>query len=143
MDYAELAARGAGLGSGALLICGDDTCVVDLTFVLMRFFARESCGKCVPCRLGTLRAMEILERLKDARASVDDLAQLERIATNMQLASFCGLGQAAAVPILTGLRFFRDEFIAHADTRRCTVGVCAMRGEPIAPKTRRALPVAA
>ena len=142
MDYAELAARGAGLGSGALLICGDDTCVVDLAHVLMRFFARESCGKCVPCRIGTTRAMEILERLKDARANVDDLAQLERIATQMQLASFCGLGQAAAVPILTGLRFFRDEFLAHADARRCLVGICAMRGEPRV-KTARTLPVAA
>jgi len=142
MDYAELAARGAGLGSGALLICGDDTCVVDLAFVLLRFFARESCGKCVPCRIGTVRAMEILERLKDARADVDDLAQLERIATQMQLASFCGLGQAAAVPLLTGLRFFRDEFLAHADARRCAVGVCAMRGESAA-RARRALPVAA
>lgn len=142
MDYAELAARGAGLGSGALLICGDDTCVVDLAHVLMRFFARESCGKCVPCRIGTTRAMEILERLKDARANVDDLAQLERIATQMQLASFCGLGQAAAVPILTGLRFFRDEFLTHADARRCLVGVCAMRGEPRV-KATRALPVVA
>jgi len=142
MDYAELAARGAGLGSGALLICGDDTCVVDLAFVLLRFFARESCGKCVPCRIGTVRALEILERLKDARADVDDLAQLERIATQMQLASFCGLGQAAAVPLLTGLRFFRDEFLAHADARRCAVGVCAMRGESVT-RAQRALPVAA
>jgi NADP-reducing hydrogenase subunit HndC len=142
MDYAELAARGAGLGSGALLICGDETCVVDLAFVLLRFFARESCGKCVPCRIGTVRALEILERLKDARADVDDLAQLERIATQMQLASFCGLGQAAAVPILTGLRFFRDEFMAHADARRCAVGVCAMRGESVT-RAQRALPVAA
>lgn len=111
--------------------------------MLLRFFATESCGKCVPCRIGTTRALEILARLKDARATTDDLAQLERIATQMQLASFCGLGQAAAVPILTGLRFFRDEFIAHADARQCAVNVCAMRGEPVAPKARRALPMAA
>jgi NADP-reducing hydrogenase subunit HndC len=143
MDYAELAARGAGLGSGALLVCGDDTCVVDLAHVLLRFFATESCGKCVPCRLGTTRAMEILERLQDARAALDDLAQLERIATNLQLASFCGLGQAAAVPILTGLRFFRDEFNAHAEVRKCPAGVCAMRGEPVVVKKRKALAVAA
>ncbi len=128
MDISELAARGAGLGSGALLICGDDTCVVDLAFVLLRFFVHESCGKCVPCRLGTTRAMEILERLKDARATLEDIQQLERIATNMQLASFCGLGQAAAVPILTGLRFFRDEFAAHTE-KHCPLGVCPMRGE--------------
>ena len=143
MDFAELAARGAGLGSGALLVCGDDTCVVDLAYVLLRFFANESCGKCVPCRLGTTRALEILACLKDARATTDDLAQLERIATQMQIASFCGLGQAAAVPILTGLRFFRDEFIAHADARKCAMNVCAMRGEPVIIKMRRALPVAA
>jgi NADP-reducing hydrogenase subunit HndC len=143
MDFAELAARGAGLGSGALLVCGDDTCVVDLAYVLLRFFANESCGKCVPCRLGTTRALEILARLKDARATVDDLAQLERIATQMQIASFCGLGQAAAVPILTGLRFFRDEFVAHADARKCAVQVCALRGEPVVVKTRRAVQVAA
>jgi len=129
MDIAELAARGAGLGSGALLICGDDTCVVDLAFVLLRFFAHESCGKCVPCRLGTTRAMEILENLKDGHATCDDVKQLERIATNIQLASFCGLGQAAAVPILTGLRFFRDEFMAHA-AGHCPVGVCPMHGKP-------------
>ncbi len=136
MDLAELASRGGGLGSGALLICGEDTCVADLSHVLVRFFAAESCGKCVPCRIGTTRAKEILERLTDARASVDDLEQLERIARNMQLASFCGLGQAAAVPILTGLRFFRDEFTAHAQERRCPAGVCSMRGEPVVQKKR-------
>jgi NADP-reducing hydrogenase subunit HndC len=131
MDFAELASRGAGLGSGALLICGDGTCAVDLTHVLLRFFATESCGKCVPCRIGTTRAKEILEQLTDALATMDDLAQLERIALNMQIASFCGLGQAAAVPILTGLRFFRDEFVVHAQDRKCPVGVCAMRGERV------------
>jgi NADP-reducing hydrogenase subunit HndC len=146
MDFAELASRGAGLGSGALLICGEDTCVVDLAYVLLRFFANESCGKCVPCRIGTTRAEEILAQLTDARATIDDLAQLERIATNMQVASFCGLGQAAAVPILTGLRFFRDEFVAHADARKCPVGVCAMRGECVLAARRlgwRELAVAA
>jgi NADP-reducing hydrogenase subunit HndC len=139
MDFAELASRGGGLGSGALLICGEDTCVVDLAHVLLRFFAAESCGKCIPCRIGTTRAMEILERMSDARATMDDLAQLERIATNMQLASFCGLGQAAAVPILTGLRFFRDEFIAHAQARQCPTGVCAMRGERVVVKRESVL----
>ncbi len=147
MDFAELASRGGGLGSGALLICGDDTCVVDLVRVLLRFFVMESCGKCVPCRIGTTRAMEILAALGDARATMDDLAKLERIAASMQLASFCGLGQAAAVPILTGLRFFRDEFLAHADARKCPTDVCAMRGETVTVKTRRfgrrELPVAA
>lgn len=135
MDFAELAARGGGLGSGALLIAGPDTCVVDLAHVLLRFFASESCGKCVPCRIGTTRAKEILARLADARATLDDIHQLERIANNMQAAAFCGLGQAAAVPILTGLRFFRNEFVAHAE-QHCLAGVCPMRGEPPAAKRR-------
>jgi NADP-reducing hydrogenase subunit HndC len=133
MDFAELASRGGGLGSGALLICGNDTCVVDLARVLLRFFANESCGKCVPCRIGTTRAFEILDALADARATMDDLAQLERIARNLQISAFCGLGQAAAVPILTGLRFFRSEFAAHAE-KMCPTGVCKMRGEPILEK---------
>ncbi len=136
MDFAELAARGGGLGSGALLICGENTCVADLARVLMRFFAVESCGKCVPCRIGTTRALEVLERLTDARATMDDIEQLERIARNMQLSAFCGLGQAAAVPILTGLRFFRDEFIAHAQEKKCPTGVCEMRGEPVGTKKK-------
>ncbi len=136
MDFAELASRGGGLGSGALLVCGEDTCVVDLARVLLRFFVAESCGKCVPCRIGTTRAKEILDRLVDARASTEDLEQLERIARNIQVASFCGLGQAAAVPILTGLRFFRDEFIAHAQDKKCPTGVCAMHGEGVARKRR-------
>ncbi len=131
MDFAELAARGGGLGSGALLICGEDTCVVDLARVLMRFFAAESCGKCVPCRIGTTRALEILERLTDARASLEEVEALERIARNLQLSAFCGLGQAAAVPILTALRFFREEFVAHAGKYKCPTGICAMRGEPV------------
>jgi NADP-reducing hydrogenase subunit HndC len=147
MDFAELASRGGGLGSGALLICGEDTCIVDFVHVLLRFFAAESCGKCVPCRIGTTRAKEILEQLADARATMDDLTQLERIATHMQLASFCGLGQAAAVPVLTGLRFFRDEFVAHAQERKCPTGVCAMRGEPVVATTgkrkRKELAIAA
>ncbi len=146
MDFAELAARGGGLGSGALLICAEDTCVVDLARVLVRFFVTESCGKCVPCRIGTTRAKEILDRLVDARATMDDLDQLERIARNMQVASFCGLGQAAAVPILTGLRFFRDEFIAHAYDKKCPTGVCPMHGESTIRNRRfgiKGLPAAA
>ncbi|MCL4394922.1 MAG: NADP oxidoreductase [Chloroflexi bacterium] len=137
MDYAELAARGGALGSGALLICGEGTCVVDLTRVLLRFFAAESCGKCVPCRIGTTRAKETLDLVADGRATMDDIAWLERIATEMQLASFCGLGQAAAVPILTGLRFFRDEFVAHTHDRKCPSSVCPMRSEPAVPTSKR------
>jgi len=112
MDFSSMAAKGAALGSGALLICDEDTDVVDLAYVLVRFFKSESCGKCVPCRVGTAQMLEALERLRTGHARSADLQRLEEIASYVQETSFCGLGQAAPVPILTGLRFFRDEFEA-------------------------------
>jgi len=112
MDFSSMAAKGAALGSGALLVCDEDTDVVDLAYVLVRFFKTESCGKCVPCRVGTAQMLEALERLQRGYARAADLRRLEEIAGYVQETSFCGLGQAAAVPILTGLRFFRDEFEA-------------------------------
>lgn len=112
MDFSSMAAKGASLGSGALLICDEDTDVVDLAYVLVRFFKSESCGKCVPCRVGTAQMLEALERLRTGHARSTDLQRLEEIASYVQETSFCGLGQAAPVPILTGLRFFRDEFEA-------------------------------
>lgn len=112
MDFSSMAAKGAALGSGALLVCDEDTDVVDLAYVLVRFFKTESCGKCVPCRVGTAQMLEALERLQRGYARPADLRRLEEIAGYVQETSFCGLGQAAAVPILTGLRFFRDEFEA-------------------------------
>ncbi|RMF38089.1 MAG: NADH-quinone oxidoreductase subunit NuoF [Chloroflexi bacterium] len=124
LTYPALREAGGSLGSGALLVGGEETCVVDLVRVVSRFFKTESCGKCVPCRLGTLRAYEILEGLGRRDAHPEDLAQLERIATYMATASFCGLGQTAAVPILTGLRHFREEFEAHAVKKTCPTGRC-------------------
>ena len=112
MDFASMQAQGASLGSGALLVCDEDTDVVDLAYVLVRFFATESCGKCVPCRVGSAQMLEALERLRKGYAKPADLQRLEEIATHVQETSFCGLGQAAPVPILTGLRFFRAEFEA-------------------------------
>ncbi len=112
MDFASMAEQGASLGSGALLICGDDTDIVDLAYTLVRFFKTESCGKCVPCRVGTAQMLEALDRLRQGYARAADLARLEQIAGYAREASFCGLGQAAPVPILSGLRFFREEFEA-------------------------------
>jgi NADP-reducing hydrogenase subunit HndC len=112
MDFATMRDRGAGLGSGALLICDEDTDVVDLAYVLVRFFATESCGKCTPCRVGNMQMLEALDRLKKGLAKKADLDRLAEIADYVQQASFCGLGQAAPVPILTGLRYFRAEFEA-------------------------------
>jgi NADP-reducing hydrogenase subunit HndC len=112
MDFASMAEKGAGLGSGALLICDEETDIVELAYVLVRFFKTESCGKCTPCRVGTAQMQEALYRLKEGFAKQADLDRLEEIAHYVRDASFCGLGQAAPVPILTGLRYFRDEFEA-------------------------------
>jgi NADP-reducing hydrogenase subunit HndC len=112
MDFASMAEKGAGLGSGALLIADEDTDIVDLAYVLVRFFKTESCGKCTPCRVGTRQMLEALQRLKGGYAKKADLDRLEEIATYVRTASFCGLGQAAPVPILTGLQYFREEFEA-------------------------------
>jgi len=135
MDYASMAEKGAGLGSGALLICGNDTCIVDLASVLLRFFKAESCGKCTPCRIGTTRLLETFNRLRLGQGKAEDLAVLESVAQNMFKTSFCGLGQAAPTPVLTALRFFRDEIAAHLDGH-CPAGVCAMHPVTEAPKTR-------
>ncbi len=128
LTYPALRKAGGSLGSGALLIGGEETCAVDLVRVTLRFFKTESCGKCVPCRLGTVRAYELLERLSQGDGQGDDLERLNRIATYMATASFCGLGQTAAVPILTGLQRFREEFEAHVVERSCPTGVCGRIG---------------
>jgi NADH:ubiquinone oxidoreductase subunit F (NADH-binding)/(2Fe-2S) ferredoxin len=112
MDFATMREEGAGLGSGALLICDEDTDVVDLAYVLVRFFKTESCGKCTPCRVGNTQMLEALDRLCKGTAQQADLDRLGEIARYVQQASFCGLGQAAPVPVLTGLKYFYDEFQA-------------------------------
>ncbi len=112
LDFASMRERGAGLGSGALLICAEGTDIVDLAYVLIRFFKAESCGKCTPCRVGNMQMLEALDRLRRGMARRADLERLEKIAGYVQQASFCGLGQAAPVPILTGLKYFREEFEA-------------------------------
>ncbi|MDF1514010.1 MAG: NADH-quinone oxidoreductase subunit NuoF [Anaerolineae bacterium] len=110
LDFATMREKGAGLGSGALLICDEDTDVVDLAYVLVRFFKTESCGKCTPCRVGNAQMLESLDRLRKGMANQADLDRLGEIAGYVQQASFCGLGQAAPVPILTGLQYFYDDF---------------------------------
>lgn len=128
MDFASMAEKGGGLGSGALLICGEDTCIVDLASVLLRFFKTESCGKCTPCRMGTTRLLETFDRLRVGQGKPKDLAVMESVAQNMFKTSFCGLGQAAPTPVLTALRFFHDEIAAHLEGY-CPTGVCAMSSD--------------
>ncbi len=128
MDFDSFARAGVSLGSGALLICDEDTCVVDLAKVLLNFFKVESCGKCTPCRVGTQRAHQILSTIAEGTAQMDDLKHLLALADGMANYSNCGLGQTAAVPIRDILKHFRAEVEAHISLRLCPTGVCPMSG---------------
>lgn len=124
MDFESFREAGASLGSGALLVCDEHTCVVDLAKVIMHFFRFESCGKCTPCRIGTQRAYEIVERISQGNASLDDLDLLQSLGENMSEVSNCGLGQTASTAVLDILKHFRPEVEAHIITHTCPVGVC-------------------
>ncbi len=128
MDFDSYKRAGVSLGSGALLICDENTCVVDLAKVLLQFFRFESCGKCTPCRIGTQRAYEILSRLTAGVAKLNDLDELQMLGENMESISNCGLGQTAAVPIRDILKYFRAEVEAHIRLGVCPAGVCPMDG---------------
>jgi NADH:ubiquinone oxidoreductase subunit F (NADH-binding) len=109
-----------------LLICNEDTCVVDLAKVLLNFFRRESCGKCTPCRVGTQRAYQLLTKLSQGTATLRDLDQLQLLGEKLTLLSHCGLGQTAGVPIRDILKHFRAEVEAHIQLKVCPTGVCSM-----------------
>jgi NADP-reducing hydrogenase subunit HndC len=126
MDFDSFQKAGVSLGSGALLICDDTNCVVDLALVLMQFFRFESCGKCTPCRIGTQRAYEILTRISEGTAELGELEEILKLADSMEKLSNCGLGQTAAVPVRDILKHFRAEVEAHIKLGVCPVGVCPM-----------------
>ncbi len=128
MDFDSFARAGVSLGSGALLICDDDTCVVDLAKVLLNFFRKESCGKCTPCRIGTERAYQILANLSEGTGKLSDLDDLLVLADGLNQLSNCGLGQTAAAPIRDILKHFRAEVEAHVRLKVCPAGVCSMSG---------------
>jgi NADP-reducing hydrogenase subunit HndC len=133
MDFDAFARAGVALGSGALLICDEDTCVVDLARVLLNFFKQESCGKCTPCRVGVARIGHILTSISEGTGRLADLADLENLALGINQLSNCGLGQTAATPIQDILRHFRAEVEAHIRLKVCPAGVCPMSGRlPIA-----------
>jgi NADP-reducing hydrogenase subunit HndC len=128
MDFDSFARAGVSLGSGALLICDEDTCVVDLARVLLNFFRHESCGKCTPCRVGTQRAYQILTMLSEGTATQSDLADLQMLSENLTAFSHCGLGQTAPVPIRDMFKHFRAEVDAHVHLKVCPAGACSMSG---------------
>lgn len=124
MDFDSFGKAGVALGSGALLICNEDTCVVDLAKVLLNFFRTESCGKCFPCRIGTQRAWEMLDAIASGRATLKTLDQLMDLSTNLYNLSNCGLGQTAGTPLKDILTYFRAEVEAHIRLGVCPAGVC-------------------
>ena len=131
MDFESFRKAGVSLGSGALLICDERTCVLDLAVTLMNFFRFESCGKCTPCRVGTERAFRILSAISQGHGHLGDLETLENLASEMEIASNCGLGQSATAPIRDSLKYFRAEVEAHIRLGVCPSGVCEMNPEQV------------
>jgi NADP-reducing hydrogenase subunit HndC len=124
MDFESWRKAGASLGSGALLICDERTCVVDLAKVLLQFFRFECCAKCTPCRTGTQRLYQIVEAISNGHGALQDLEELQELGKDMELLSNCGLGQTASVAVRDILKHFRDEVEEHILERRCRAGVC-------------------
>lgn len=127
VDYESLAKAGSIMGSGGMIVMDDTSCMVDVARYFMDFCMTESCGKCVPCRVGTVHMHDLLRRMTEGRATMADLAMLEELCEVVSATSLCGLGQTAPNPVLSTLRYFRDEYIAHIVERRCPAGVCTLR----------------
>ncbi len=124
IDYDNLISIGAMMGSGGLIVMDEDTCMVDIAKFFLEFTVDESCGKCVPCRIGTRRMLEILEKITSGQGTLEDLDKLEDLAQHLKTNSLCALGQTAPNPILSSMKYFRDEYEAHITEKRCPAGVC-------------------
>ena len=124
IDYDNLIAKGSMMGSGGAIVMDEDNCMVDVAKFYMEFICDESCGKCSPCRIGTKRLLEILTRITEGKGTLEDLDALEELATNVKTNSLCGLGQTAPNPILSTMKAFKDEYIAHIVDKKCPAHVC-------------------
>ena len=124
IDYDNLIAAGSMMGSGGLIVMDEDTCMVDIAKFFLEFTVDESCGKCTPCRIGTKRLYEILDRITKGEGTLEDLDRIEELANYLKSNALCALGQTAPNPVLSTLRNFRDEYIAHIVEKRCPAGVC-------------------
>ena len=124
ITYENMAQAGSIMGSGGMVVLDEDTCMVDVARYFIGFTMAESCGKCTPCREGTRYLHEILTRIVEGQGTLEDLELLEEVASGVKAASLCGLGQTAPNPVLSTLRYFRDEFVAHVVDKRCPAGVC-------------------
>jgi ferredoxin len=124
IDFDSLVARGSMMGSGGAIVMDEDNCMVDVAKFYMEFICDESCGKCSPCRIGTRRMLEYLTKITEGRATMKDLEELEELSSTIQIGSLCALGQTAANPVLSTLRNFRDEYVAHIVDKKCPAHVC-------------------
>ena len=124
IDYDNLISIGSMMGSGGLIVMDEDNCMVDIAKFFLEFTVDESCGKCTPCRIGTKRMYEILDKITKGQGTLEDLDKLEELCYYIKENSLCGLGQTAPNPVLSTLRYFRDEYIAHVVDKKCPAGVC-------------------
>ena len=124
IDYDNLTAIGCMMGSGGLIVMDEDTCMVDIAKFFLEFTVDESCGKCTPCRVGTKRLLEMLEKITMGNGTLEDIDRLEELCYYIKANAQCGLGQTAPNPVLATLKFFRDEYIAHVQNKKCPAGVC-------------------
>lgn len=124
IDYDSLTALGSMMGSGGLIILDEDTCMVDISKFYLEFTVDESCGKCTPCRIGTRRLMQFLEKITSGKGELEDLDKIEELAMHMKTSSLCALGQSASNPVLSTIKYFRDEYLAHIVDKTCPAGVC-------------------
>ena len=124
IDYESLKAIGSMMGSGGLIVMDDSKCMVNLAKFYLGFTVDESCGKCTPCRVGTKRLLEILERITAGKGKSGDIEKLEKLSRNIKNASVCGLGQTAPNPVESTIRFFRDEYEEHIKEGKCRAGEC-------------------
>ncbi|MBQ7186603.1 MAG: NADH-quinone oxidoreductase subunit NuoF [Ruminococcus sp.] len=124
IDYENLMKLGSMMGSGGLIVMDEDTCMVDISKFYLNFTVDESCGKCTPCRVGTRRLLQYLEKITEGKGEMKDLENIEDLAQHMKSSSLCALGQSAPNPILSTIQYFRDEYVDHIENKHCTAGVC-------------------
>jgi len=124
IDYENLAKAGSIMGSGGLIVLDEDTCIVDIAKYFLNFTQQESCGKCVPCRVGTRHLVDLLKKITDGEGELEDLDKLEELANLIKATALCGLGNTAPNPVLSTLKYFRDEYLAHIKDHRCPAAVC-------------------
>lgn len=127
VDYESLAALGSIMGSGGMIVMDETSCMVDVAKFFMEFCMSESCGKCVPCRVGTAQMHQLLSKITEGSATLDDLALLEELCDMVKHTSLCGLGQSSPNPVLSTLKYFREEYITHIVEKRCPAGICKMK----------------